>query len=65
MKKCPCCDKMSLADEDVINSLSHVDNKTYICNDCGQKESFIHLNTEGIDQIDMDIYFRFKTRLGK
>jgi len=65
MKKCPCCDKNSLNDKAVMNSLSHVDNKTMICNDCGQKESFIHLEGSLVDKVDVDIYERFKTRLGK
>ena len=63
MKKCPCCDKNSLNDEQVMNSLSHVDNKTFICNDCGAKESAIHLGGTPVDQVDIDIYERFKMRL--
>ena len=65
MKKCPCCDKDCLNDDPVNNSLSHVDNKTYICNDCGQKESAIHLGGIPVDQIDIEIYERFKKRAGK
>jgi len=63
MKQCPCCDKNSLEDDPVRNSLSHVDNVTYICNDCGQKESFINLNPQMVDKIDVDIYERFKERV--
>ena len=48
-----------------MNSLSHIDSKTYICNDCGQKESFLHLRPEMTDEVDAQIYMRFKKRLGK
>jgi len=43
MKVCPRCKKLKLEDDDVLNSLSHRDGKTYICNDCGVEESFIDL----------------------
>lgn len=65
LKKCPCCDKESMNDEQVMNSLSHVDDKTYICNDCGNKESLLNLSPSNCDKIDLDIYIRFKQRLGK
>ncbi len=66
MKKCPCCDKQSLNEDMVMNSISHIDNKTHICNDCGQKESFVHLADSNLfDEIDVEIYARFKARLGK
>jgi len=39
MKKCPKCKKMTLEDEQVMNCLSKEDNKTYICQGCGEKES--------------------------
>ena len=63
MKKCPCCDKDSLNDEQVMNALSHIDNKTYICNDCGNKESLVNLDPSSVDQVDFDIYERFKMSL--
>lgn len=65
MKQCPCCDKNSLEDEDVMNSISHIDNRTYICNDCGKKESLLNLCPDMCDKIDLEIYIRFKERLGK
>lgn len=65
MKKCPCCDKMKMNDEDVMNSLSHVDNTTYICNDCGQAESLIFLDAKQCSKQDADNYYRFKKRCKK
>ena len=41
MKECPRCHRMTMHDEEVLNSLSRRDNKTYICNDCGIEESLI------------------------
>jgi hypothetical protein len=66
MKQCPCCDKNSLNDDDVMNSVSHIgNNKTHICNDCGKKESFIHLAPDQVDDVDLAIYNRWKTRCEK
>ena len=65
MKICPCCDKKSLNDDPIMNSLSHIDNKTYICNDCGQKESFITTSPHMVDEVDIEIYQRWKKRCGK
>jgi len=31
-----------MEDEQILNSLSHRDGKTYICNDCGEVESLIN-----------------------
>ena len=36
---CPKCNTNSMHDELVMNSLSRRDNKTYICNRCGQDEA--------------------------
>jgi len=41
MKQCPRCHLMTMADEDVFNVVSHRDNKTYICSQCGNDESLI------------------------
>lgn len=38
MKKCPKCGKQTLEDEEVMNCLSREDGKTYICQECGEKE---------------------------
>ncbi len=63
MKKCPCCDKNTLKDEQVMNSLSRVDNETYICNTCGDNEGFINYDPSVVDQDAIDIHERFKMRL--
>ena len=41
MKICPMC-KRNMLKEPLVRycSLSRKDNKTYICNDCGNKEAF-------------------------
>ena len=36
---CPKCNTNSMHNELVMNSLSRRDNKTYICNNCGQNEA--------------------------
>ena len=41
MKKCPRCHKMTMMDDDILNKLSRRDNKTYICNRCGDEEAYI------------------------
>jgi len=41
MKHCPRCHKLTLRDDNDLNSISHHSDKTYICNDCGDDESFI------------------------
>lgn len=63
MKSCPCCHKQTLNDEQVMNSISHLDNKTYICNNCGQVESLIHLDLKHISTEQADNYFKFKKEL--
>ena len=65
MKKCPCCNKKTLNDENVMNSLSHIDDKTYICNACGQVESMLFLDTKNVTTGDVDNYYKFKKSLGK
>ena len=54
MKECPRCHKMTLEDEDVLNALSHRDNETYICSDCGNDESYIDAGFMEIDQRERD-----------
>lgn len=61
MKECPRCHKMTMKDEDVLNSLSRRDNKTYICNDCGKAESYIDFGIDDPDEIERD----FVVKVGK
>lgn len=39
--KCPRCLTSELHPDKVMNSLSRLDNETYICNDCGTEEAFL------------------------
>jgi len=48
MKVCPRCKRNCLEDQKVLNSLSHIDNKTYICSVCGQMEGYIGLSGKGV-----------------
>jgi predicted RNA-binding Zn-ribbon protein involved in translation (DUF1610 family) len=41
---CPRCKENELHPIEVMNSLSRKDNKTYICNDCGNEEAFEDFN---------------------
>lgn len=41
MAKCPRCGINELNETDVANSLSRRDNKTYICNKCGDQEAMV------------------------
>jgi uncharacterized protein with PIN domain len=41
VKICPSCNLRPLDTNEVMNSLSRKDNKTYICNSCGQKEAYL------------------------
>ncbi|MCZ6583065.1 MAG: hypothetical protein O6761_07850 [Thaumarchaeota archaeon] len=63
MKICPCCHKELLNEEDVMNSISHLDNETYICNACGQVESLIHLDLKNITVEQADNYYKLKKEL--
>lgn len=38
MKECPKCKRQTLDDDEVLNNLSIVDNSTYICPECADKE---------------------------
>lgn len=40
MTTCPRCKEDTLHEKEVLNALSRRDNKTYICNDCGDEEAF-------------------------
>ena len=43
MKICPRCKKNELNKVEVRNCLSRMDNKTYICNDCGNDEAVFNI----------------------
>ena len=48
-----------------MNSISHIDDKTYICNDCGKKESLLFLDAKNVSIGDADNYYKFKDVLKK
>ncbi len=50
MKQCPRCYQITLLDEPALNALSRRDNKTYICNDCGEEEALIDTGYGMIDE---------------
>ena len=61
MKECPRCHAMTMMEEDIMNSLSRRDNKTYICNDCGEDESFIDAGVMTPGKVERD----FVAKVGK
>lgn len=61
MKECPRCHMERLDDDEVMNCLSHRDDKTYICNPCGEQESMIDLGHIEPDQIEKE-FIRTHTR---
>jgi hypothetical protein len=54
MKECPRCHKPALHDDPARNTLSLRDDKTYICNDCGDDEAFIDLGEMVPDELERD-----------
>lgn len=61
MKECPRCKKMTLEDEQVLNSMSRRGSGIYICNECGDEESFIDTGFMEVDQRERD----FVAKVGK
>lgn len=61
MKKCPRCHRMTLEDEQALNCLSRRDNKTYICNSCGNEEAIIDEGLTSPDQVEHN----FVAKVGK
>ena len=54
MKECPRCHRETMEDEQVLNSLSHRDGQTYICNDCGNDEAMIDLGEQEPDDVELE-----------
>lgn len=46
--KCPRCKENELDKEEVRNCLSRMDNKTYICSDCGTDECVFNLKLNSL-----------------
>ena len=53
--QCPRCKEWKLHAEQALNSLSRRDDKTYICNACGDEEALIDLGS--IDPTDIEKEF--------
>jgi hypothetical protein len=53
MKKCPKCKINELHKEEVMNSLSRRDNKTYICSTCANIEAMEDLMSEEIRECEI------------
>lgn len=62
MKKCPRCKRMTLNPDEAINSLSRRDDKTYICNTCGDDEAMIDLGLIKPDDIEEEFVKTHKRR---
>ena len=54
MKECPRCHDMTMNDDEIMNSLSRRDNKTYICHECGDDEGFIDAGVMQPDDLEHD-----------
>lgn len=58
---CPRCEDNFLHENEVHNSLSRRDNKTYICNYCGEEEAYIDAGLMPMNELE----FNFKIKLIK
>jgi uncharacterized Zn finger protein len=52
MIKCPRCGQNDLDPVEVRNSLSRKDNKTYICNKCGQFEALLDYTCAELEKVN-------------
>lgn len=64
MKICPRCKRKCLEDEDVLNAISHIDNKTPICSICGKESGMCDMGYQE-DPVEISIHLRFKQELKK
>lgn len=62
MKECPRCERNCLNEDNALNSLSHIDNKTYICSKCGTHSGLCDMNYE-TDKVEILMHERFKAKL--
>jgi len=60
---CPRCHRDSMNPDKVINSLSHLDNKTYICAECGKQSGMCDMGYQN-DIVEIEMHKRFKKELG-
>lgn len=48
LKECPRCHRNCLDEDRAMNAISHIDNKTQICSECGKFEGCIGLTEKGL-----------------
>ncbi len=68
MKNCPRCHRNCLDKEEVVNALSHVDDKNgdsvYICSPCGSAQGMVGLGY-CTDIVEIEMERRFRKELKK
>lgn len=62
-EKCPRCHRNCLSTDNALNSLSHLDNKTYICAICGLQSGLCDMSYQD-DPVEIEMHQRFKKELG-
>lgn len=62
MKQCPRCERMCLEVDNVLNSLSHIDNSTYICSKCGLESGKCDMFVQS-DEVEIKMHERFRRKL--
>jgi len=63
MKECPRCHRMTINDEQVMNSLAHVGQDIYICNTCGKFHGLVRMGV-CTDPVEMEMERRFNKEVG-
>lgn len=63
MKICPRCHRKCLEEDKALNALSHLDNKTAICSECGKQSGLCDMDIQS-DLVEMEMHIRFKNELG-
>lgn len=64
LEVCPRCKRKCLENEDVLNSISHIDNKTLVCPECGKQSGMCDMNLQQ-DPAEIEMHERFKRELEK
>lgn len=64
LDKCPRCKRNCLYKENSLNALSHIDNKTYICSECGLQSGLCDMGVQ-TDIVEIEMHARFKKELKK
>ena len=59
---CPRCHRRCLFPDKAMNALSHIDNKTYICSECGTQSGLCDMDIQA-DLVEINMHDRFKKEL--